>query len=142
MDSTEYRGVKEFLYYMYLPLASHTQFVEAGVKEAKNVSITDRSEMLRSAYAVSRSARVHAIEDLRCLKSTERIEALLKSTLKHHEDHETLKATDPDYLERIESIAKGMREEHFKQERVEKTTTAVLSKVNKNKKENALQLAS
>jgi hypothetical protein len=139
MDSVEYRGVKEFLYYMYLPLASHTQFVEAGVKEAKNVSITDRSEMLRSAYAVSRSARVHAIEDLRCLKSTERIEALLKSALKHHGDHETLKTNDANYLERIESIAKGMREEHFKQERVEKAATAVLSKVNKNKKENALQ---
>jgi hypothetical protein len=124
---------------MYLPLASHTQFVEAGVKEAKNVSITDRSEMLRSAYAVSRSARVHAIEDLRCLKSTERIEALLTSALKHHEDHETLKANSPDYLETIESIAKGMREEHFKQARVEKTTNAMLSKVNRNKKENALQ---
>jgi hypothetical protein len=140
MDCADYRGVKEFLYYMYLPLASQTQFVEAGVKEAKNVSITDRSEMLRSAYAVSRSARVHIIEDLRCLKSTERIEALINSALQHHTDHETLKANSPvDYLERIESIAKGMREEHFKQERVEKTTHAMLTKVNKNKKENALQ---
>jgi DNA-binding phage protein len=95
--------------------------------------------MLRSAYAVSRSARVHTIEDLRCLKSTERIEALLNSALQHHKDHEALKANSVDYLERIESISKVMREEHFKQERLEKTTHTVLSKVNKNKKENALQ---
>jgi hypothetical protein len=139
MYCPEYRGVKEFLYYMYLPLASHTQFVEAGVKEAKNVSITDRSEMLRSAYAVSRSARVHSIEDLRCLKSTERIEALITSALRHHDDHSALKADSPNYLETIEAIAKSMREEHFKQVRVAKATHGMLAKVNKNKKENALQ---
>jgi hypothetical protein len=141
MHDDAYRGFKEYLYYNYLPLASQTQFVEAGVKEAKNVSPTDRSEMLRSAYAVSRSARVHCIDDLRCLKSTERIEALINSALLHDdEQQQQLKSANPDYYyERITAIAKSMREDHFKQERLLKMKTAALRKVNKNKTENALQ---
>jgi len=39
-----------------LPLACHTQFVERGVKEAKNVSSTDRSEKHRTWMAIDRSA--------------------------------------------------------------------------------------
>jgi hypothetical protein len=50
---------KSWMYSTYLPLASQTQFVEAGVKEAKIVSQLDRSEQLRSVYAINRSARVH-----------------------------------------------------------------------------------
>ena len=73
----EHRAYRNYLYKMYLPLASQTQFVEAGVKEARNVSPTDRSEPLRSAYAVARSARVHSIDSLRVLKSTQRIEELI-----------------------------------------------------------------
>lgn len=44
---------KSWMYSTYLPLASQTQFVEAGVKEAKIVSQSDRSEQLRSAYAIN-----------------------------------------------------------------------------------------
>jgi hypothetical protein len=41
----------------YLPLALNSQFVEAGVKEAKSagVSTTGRNEELRSIYAICRS---------------------------------------------------------------------------------------
>jgi hypothetical protein len=39
---------KNWMYRSYLPLASHTQFVEARVKEAKIVSVTERSKMLWS----------------------------------------------------------------------------------------------
>jgi hypothetical protein len=139
MDDDNYKCYKDCMYNMYLPLASQTQFVEAGVKEAKNVSPTDRSEMLRSAYAVARSARVHSIGDLRILKSTERIEALLHSALLHNEEHTALKAANEDYDERVEAIARDMRQEHFKQERVDKLKQDALAKVHKNKKENALQ---
>jgi hypothetical protein len=131
--------ISNFLYHMYLPLASHTQFVEAGVKEAKNVSTTDRSEMLRSAYAVCRAARLHCIDDLRCLSSTNRIEALLSSAIHHCEDHEALKALDEEYDARIEDIADLMRENHFRHERVENEKQEALNKANKNKVENAMQ---
>ena len=40
----------------HLLLASQTQFFESGVKEAKNVSSTDRSEELRTALTIIRSA--------------------------------------------------------------------------------------
>jgi hypothetical protein len=133
------RPFKEYLYYLYLPLASQTQFVEAGVKEAKNVSPTDRSEQLRSAYAVARSARVHTVDCLGLLKSTKRIEGLLESAIQHYEIHETFKEENEDYADRIADIANVMRKEHFKQARVDKVQQSVLGKVNKNKKENQLQ---
>lgn len=139
MDDDSNRPFKDCMYTMYLPLASQTQFVEAGVKEARNVSPTDRSEMLRSAYAVARSARVHSIDDIRTMKSTERIESLLHSALIHSNEHETLKEANPDYNERVEAIARDMRQEHFKQKRVEKMKQDALAKVHRNKKENSLQ---
>ena len=135
----EHRAYRNYLYKMYLPLASQTQFVEAGVKEARNVSPTDRSEPLRSAYAVARSARVHSIDSLRVLKSAKRIEALINSAIQHHDDHEALKAPNPiAYKARVAEIASMMREEHFQQERVDKLQTNALGKLNKNRKENAL----
>ena len=39
----------------YLPLASNSQFVAAGVKEARIVSSTERNEELQSVYATCRS---------------------------------------------------------------------------------------
>jgi hypothetical protein len=136
---SDFKQIKEFMYSKYLPLASQTQFVEAGVKEARNVSPTDRSEMLRSAYAVSRSARVHSIGDLRYIKSTQRIEELLHSAIIHSDEHEAFKANDPTYKQTITSIAKDMREEHFKEERVRKIQEQAAAKLYKNKKENIIQ---
>jgi hypothetical protein len=133
------KALKEYMYYRYLPLPSHTQFVEAGVKEAKNVSLTDRSEQLRSAYTVIRSARVHNIDDLWGLSSTQRIEALFLNALEHDEDQEELRLFYPDYKDRVQDIARTMRQDHFKQERVEKLQQTALAKLHKNKKENQLQ---
>ena len=138
MDNPVGKAIKDNLYAMYLPLASQTQFVEAGVKEAKNVSISDRSEPLRSAYAIARSARVHSVGVLRSLKSTKRAEALLMSAIQHNNDHEVLQ-TNPDYKARVAEISRAMKEEHFKHERVEKLQTNALGKLNKNKKDNAMQ---
>jgi hypothetical protein len=135
----ETKDLKAYLYSMYLPLASQTQFVEAGVKEAKNVSITDRSEMLRSAYAVARAARVHSIEDIRCLKSTQRVEALITNALAHAEEHMELKEANPDYQDKIDAITDYMREQHFREQRLQQAIVDALEKANKNKQENAVQ---
>jgi hypothetical protein len=119
------KALEVYIYYLHLPLASQTQFVEAGVKEAENVSNTDRLEELRSAYAIIRLARVHCVQqDLMCLKYTERIEALFFSVLDHNENQEDIKRLYPDYDERLQEIAATMRKDHFKQERAIGEATA------------------
>ncbi len=47
-------AVQGYMFEQYLPLASNTQFVESGVKEAKIVATTGRHEELRSIYAIIR----------------------------------------------------------------------------------------
>lgn len=42
----------------FLPLASHTQFVEAGAKEARIVSTANRFEEMRTAHAVLRTSSI------------------------------------------------------------------------------------
>ena len=46
----------------FLPLASQTQFVERGVKDAQNVAVTGRQEEQRSSYCIVRSSHVLGIE--------------------------------------------------------------------------------
>ena len=52
------REMKLLLFSTFLPMPSNTQFVESGVKEAKIVSATNRSEQMHSIYAIIRSAHV------------------------------------------------------------------------------------
>eukprot|EP00957_Ditylum_brightwellii_P057514 4360742-Ditylum_brightwellii.AAC.1 len=47
--------VQKHFWSHYIADASNTQFVERGVKEAWNISSTNRSEELRSVYAICRS---------------------------------------------------------------------------------------
>jgi hypothetical protein len=130
--------IKHFMYSAYLPLASHTQFVEAGVKEAKIISCTDRSEPLRSAYAVNRSANVHN-EKLRTLTVSERVQWLLQATKTHVERQEALGGQLHDYTSSVDAITGLMRKEHFKEERVKQLQDDTLNKLNKNKMVNATQ---
>jgi len=72
-----------------LPLPSQTQFTESGVKEAKNVSATDRSEELRSGMAIIRSATPLGkakIGDASCDSS--KILALIRSAHERSDPHE------------------------------------------------------
>ena len=60
-DEGQSIAMKKFRYFVqhtYLPLPSHTQFVEAGVKEAKLVSATGREERQRSQLAIIRNHTV------------------------------------------------------------------------------------
>jgi hypothetical protein len=129
--------MKHFMYEAYLPLASHTQFVEAGVKEAKIISCTDRSEQLRSAYAVNRSANIHN-DRLSSLTVPERIQWILRAAEEHVTRQEVL-AEEEGYVASVSAIAKLMRQEHFKQDRVQQLQDDTLNKLNKNKADNALQ---
>jgi hypothetical protein len=131
--------LKYQLYTNYLPLASHTQFVEAGVKEAKLVSCTDRSAALRSAYAVNRSARVHN-DMLSKLTAPQRVEWLLRTTNNHVTQHDSIWADDEaDYTNNVEEIAKLLRSQHYQQERLQKVTDDALDKLHNIKRDNVLQ---
>jgi hypothetical protein len=52
-------GFRKFVEGRWFPLPSNTQFVEAGVKDAKVCATTNRDEMLRSTYAMVRSVLVN-----------------------------------------------------------------------------------
>ena len=139
-DKEDYDPIKSYLLSAYLPLASHTQFVEAGVKEAKVVSQSDRSEQLRSAYAIIRSARIHSDGVVvRDLSSTQRIQMLMKSAKQHVESRQYFQGAHVDYNEQVNAIVTSMRTEHFKQERVEQLIATAINKGSINKKDNALQ---
>jgi len=138
-DTRSEDPVKLHFWASYLPLASNTQFVEAGVKEAKMVSTTDRSEQLRSAYAVNRAARVHTIGALADMSSTNRIQGLMASAKLHCEQQDALRITHGDYSTSIATVEEYMRKEHFKKERLEKKKQAAIDKGDTNKKANTLQ---
>ena len=133
---------KTWMHSFYLPLASQTQFVEAGVKEAKIVSTTDRSEQLRSIYAINRSARVHTAagdKTLSDISSTEQIACLINSASQHIDDHDRFKFGNNNYKPSIDAIANSIRADHFKNSRVAQLKDIVHNKGNINKKDNVLQ---
>ena len=106
-----------------LPLASMLQFVESGVKEAKHVSATDRSEAIRSCLAILRSAT-----PLGRSKSTEpelsfavnKILGIMQSAIDRSDPHVQWKAnqTDREYDARLAQVHYSMKQGHFKNDRV------------------------
>ena len=60
-----------------MPLASQTQFVERGVKEAKIVAATGGGEAQCSCYAIIRSFNVHCTEIEAATSVPERIKFLI-----------------------------------------------------------------
>jgi hypothetical protein len=134
-----YNHAQHYIQSKFFGLPSHTQFVEAGVKEAKVVSQSDRSEQLRSAYAISRSARVGNLGTLREMSSTQRIEALMKSAQDHCKTHSALRDTVEDYSKEVEAIVASMRKESFKKERIGRLQEEAIAKGNKNRTKNAIQ---
>jgi hypothetical protein len=142
-DMSKPNFYKSWMYSTYLPLASQTQFVEAGVKEAKIVSQSDRSEQLRSVYAINRSARVHPAPGETALReqgAPERVCNLLKTAKKHVEVHNDIRDRDVvDYSSKLADIARVIRQDHFKKERIEGLLATANNKQSVNKKENCAQ---
>ena len=120
----------------YLPLASNSQFVEAGVKEARIVSTTGRNEELRSVYAICRSclfgklkpsmntpARVHQI-----------LTAIIHQNLNHQNEVAKLERTA-----RRKVVTSALLENHFRKERLEKKHKNISKKGSEDKKDNVTQ---
>ena len=120
----------------YLPLPHQTQFVESVVKEAKIVSVTDRSEQHRSCIATIRSGTPlgRAKEDA----NKKKIIGIIESARARSDPHVEW-ADDDGYANHITSIKTAMKADHFKHTRIEEKIAVVDSQGPKCKKPNATQ---
>ena len=129
------------LWSTFLPLASQTQFVERGVKEAKIVSATGRREEQRTAHAIVRSFTppVSGIE--RESSAPDRIEALLSSVDQVIKRKASLiLAHGADWCKTaLGEAKKHLHSSHFRNERVDGLIDSVMSVAEKNKPENVRQ---
>jgi len=138
-------NIRWFMHSTYLPVASMLQFVESGVKEAKYVSATDRSEVIRSCLAIIRSAtplgKNKHIEELSFLVN--KILAIQQSAVDRSKPHEDwIEAqVDHSYDARFNQVHYSMKQGHFRDERVEAKKTKVDDQGSKFKKQNIHQKA-
>jgi hypothetical protein len=113
-----------------LPLASNSQFAEAGVKEAKIVSATGRNEELRSVCAISRS---FLFERLKLTKNTPgRVVQNLSLEIEQNEIHEK-EITKPERKERRKQVMSALPEDHFRNAWPEKKQQKIFAKGSEDK---------
>jgi len=132
--------LRKHVFATYLPIASHTQFVEFGVKEAKLVAQTNRSEELRSSYAIVRSAHVTDAGNSRSGSTNvdmivNRINTALISAMNHSE----MMLEDEHYSNRHETVLRLLKHGHFKKVRIECKKTMIDESQSVDKKMNASQ---
>ena len=125
----------------FLPLPSHAQFVEFGVKEAKLVSQTDRSEQHRTWIAIVRSAHVTDAGNAKAKATNkDRIINRLQAAEEHDREHVNWKQQDPgEYEGNYQLTFRALKQKHFRVERVNKKRQRIEATANKNKKRNATQ---
>ena len=120
----------------YVPLASNSQFVEAGVKEAKIVSTTGRNEELRSVYAICRSFLFDKLEPT--TNTPDRVVQILSVVIDQNEVHEK-EITEPIRIESREQVKAALNEDHFRKERLEKKQKKISTKGSDDKADNVTQ---
>jgi hypothetical protein len=101
----------------YLLLASNSQFVEAGVKEAKIVSTTGRNEELCSVYVICRSFLFGKLEPTK--NTPPRIHQILTVVISQNSIHEN-EITKPERRDRRKVVTSALLENHFQKERFER----------------------
>jgi len=135
--------IRLHMHAMYLPLASQTQFVERGVKEAKYVSATDRSEEQRSCMAIIRSHTplTRSKLDAETSHNSSRIQSLIESATERASQHNLWEANqeDREYDARIAQLRYSLKVGHFKMERIEGKKEKIDENSNKFKKQNVTQ---
>jgi len=122
-DHQDHGAIRLHMHETHLPLASQTQFVERGVKEAKYVSATDRSEEHRSSIAIVRShtplGKSKQDEDTSIVSS--KVQALIESARSRASQHTLWQVNqeDMEHDQRINQIQHSLKQGHFKKERVD-----------------------
>jgi len=115
-------GLLFCLHKKYLSLPSQTQFVETGVKDAKNVSATDRSEQVRTCMSVIRS--VTPLGKTKKDANANKIRAIVASTVERINPHMGAIYEDA-YKTRFNAIEQAMTKPgHFKASRTTKKIAA------------------
>jgi hypothetical protein len=95
----------------YLPLASNSQFVEAGVKEARIVSTTGRNEELRSVYyAICRSCLFGKLKP--STNTPARVHQILTVIIHQNSEHQN-EVTKLERIERRKQVTSALLENRF-----------------------------
>jgi len=138
-EGSDHRPLRMQLHYKHCSLPSQTQFVESGVKDAKNVSATDRSEHVRTCMSVIRSAT--PLTKTKEEANANKIRAIIVSTAERINPHIRESAAD-EYKQRFKKVEALMTKKgHFKQERTAQKTVQFDSTASKHKKPNVNQQA-
>ena len=129
------------LWSTYLPLASQTQFVERGVKEAKVVAATGRLEEQRSAHAIVRSFTLLSSGIERQSPAPDRIKLLLNSVDCYLKTKASiiLRLGSEWYEDASKEARKHLHGEHFKHQRVDDLIEDVIVVAERNKADNVRQ---
>ena len=136
--------LQEYFWKKFLPLASHTQSVEAGVKEANLVSTTNRSDWLRSCFAIVRSHMILSVAEeqaggIRGMLPQDRIQYHWKAAEDHMRRHNRLASLGDAYELQLKKIKPLLRSDHYVHRRVQDKVAVVQQKGPVNRKQNALQ---
>jgi hypothetical protein len=119
-----------------VPLASNSQFVEAGVKEAKIVSATGRNEELRSVRAISRSFLFKRLKPTK--NAPDRVVQILGVVIHQNEMREK-EIAEPARTEERKEVTCALAEDHFRKERSAKKQNKISTKGSDDKADNVTQ---
>jgi hypothetical protein len=120
----------------YLPLASNSHFVEAGVKEARIVSTTGRNEELRSVYAICRSCLFGKLKP--STNTPPRVHQILTVIIHQNSEHQN-EVTKLERIERRKQVTSALLENHFRKDRLEKKQKNISKKGSEDKADNVTQ---
>ena len=125
----------------HLAMASQTQFVERGVKEAQTVAKTGRREEQRSAHAIIRSFDVHCEDVSKDTSVVDRIGALISNVDGSVERKAKMisRLGEAAYKQSFEEARKHLHKEHFRHERVGRLIDEVTESAESNKVDNVRQ---
>ena len=125
----------------YLPLASQTQFVERGVKEAQTVSKTGRKEEQRSSYAIVRSHNVHCDDIDGDTTTPDRItQLMINGDIAVAKKQALIDSIGEDaYKTEFEESRKYLQGGHYRHRQIQGIIDDIMEKADKNKVSNARQ---
>ena len=136
----EHQDLRQHMFSKHLPLASQTQFVEFGVKEAKLVSSANRSEETRSCCAIVRSAHVSDKgNSKRDMSNQDKTCRLITEAKELCESHRRWEEEDPEHHAFCNTVMHTLSAGHFESERMAGKQTNISEKAHSNKKKNSLQ---
>ena len=140
IEDDEELKLRRHMFASCLPLASHTQFVEFGVKEAKLVAQTNRSEELRSSHAIVRSAHVTDAGNSRAdATNVAMIMCRINAGLINAMTNSETMMSDDLHNSRHENVLRLLRRGHFKTIRIDLKKSLIDQNTTVDKKMNASQ---